>query len=676
MPRTKVLRNCALVILCLTLIACDCQGTWNSRTSDCNPTLSPLVRNAMHWNATFDKKGAPACLRVSWGEKEDDAVGIYVQLNRQGKLFAYQIENAQFNGDIRYQIPTHAQANTRSFTLFVFGSALASSNQQTHCEQVMAKTNYQCQRQEDGNCWFSMSFQPTSADSSLQASNIPKGCQIQFPLPSQNPPERRPEEPHSQEQRDSGESISSEEPPSSEEPSPEEKQAEQFSEEPIPEEPNPEPRPEQVVEKPPEIPQSSPTWLQRAGGQFSKGHDVVTDSQNNMYITGSVSGNGDFGHLTMNFKGSRGFVAKLDHTGKWIWLKQISGTANIFGYGICQDGQGNLIVTGGFANKATFDTQQIQSTGSWDIFVAKITPAGKWLWAVSAGGSKGDDGKSVAVDKQNNIYIAGRYSTKAFFGATTLIGGGGFYDGFVAKLDSTGRWLWAKSIGHTKIDEAKRITVDSKGQPIVVGTFQVLAQFGSISLQTPPTSSRGFVAQMDTNGKWLWAVEAGMSANGVTVNRKDEVLVTGNFGGSIKIGTMNFRAIGAADMFAAKLTNKGAWLWVVQAGGKLFDWGDAIKTDAQDNIGIMGRFSSTASFGTKQLISMGDTDIYIAKLSTKGQWIWVKRGGGPSTDNGMSLAFDAPGHIIGIGDFGGASDFGGKALTSKGSYDIFLWKVK
>lgn len=97
-----------------------------------------------------------------------------------------------------------------------------------------------------------------------------------------------------------------------------------------------------------------------------------------------------------------------------------------------------------FSGSSTFGTTTLTSSGDKDIFVAKIDHNGNWLWANQAGGISYDYGRGIAVDDNGNSYITGEFEESATFGTTTLTSSGS-YDIFVAKLDkSSGNWPWAK----------------------------------------------------------------------------------------------------------------------------------------------------------------------------------------------------------------------------------------
>ena len=81
------------------------------------------------------------------------------------------------------------------------------------------------------------------------------------------------------------------------------------------------------------------------------------------------------------------------------------------------------------------------------------SPVGAWSsddGAVAVFG--GDYGRSVAVDSSGNVYTAGYFNGTGDFDPgsgtanLTSTGGGGV---FVSKLDSSGNYVWANSLGGT-----------------------------------------------------------------------------------------------------------------------------------------------------------------------------------------------------------------------------------
>ena len=109
-------------------------------------------------------------------------------------------------------------------------------------------------------------------------------------------------------------------------------------------------------------------------------------------------------------------MGKLDSSGNWLWAKKAGGNNTDYGYGIAIDSSGNCYVTGYFQSTATFGSINLASNGGSDIFVAKLDSSGNWLWAQKAGGGSADQGYGISTDSSGNSYITGYFNGTATFG--------------------------------------------------------------------------------------------------------------------------------------------------------------------------------------------------------------------------------------------------------------------
>ena len=84
-----------------------------------------------------------------------------------------------------------------------------------------------------------------------------------------------------------------------------------------------------------------------------------------------------------------------------------------------------------------------------DLFVAKLdSSGGSWHWARSTGGTnQPDSANALAVSQQGSVFVAGHFRGTASFGTNSLVSTSGSQDVFVAKLDLDGNWLWARAAG-------------------------------------------------------------------------------------------------------------------------------------------------------------------------------------------------------------------------------------
>ena len=363
--------------------------------------------------------------------------------------------------------------------------------------------------------------------------------------------------------------------------------------------------------------------------------------------------------------------------GSTWWAVKAGGSSGDGGKGIAVDSNGNAYATGFFSFTATFGSTILTSSGDHDIFIAKLSSSGSWQWAVKAGGSglgSCECGYGIAVDSSGNAYATGNFYETATFGSTSLTSSGN-QDIFIAKLSSTGSWQWAVKAGGSQYDYGFGIAVDSSGNAYATGYFSETANFGSTSL----TSSGGsdiFIAKLSSSGSWQWAVKAdssdGTAGYGIAVDSSGNAYATGEFGGTAIFGSTNLVSSGQSDIFIAKLTSSGSWQWAVKAGGSSGDDdGNGIAVDSSGNAYVTGSFSGTATFGSTSLTGSGGNDIFFAKLNSSGSWQWVVKPEG--VEVGMDgIAADSYGNLYVTGFFRGTATFGSTSLTSSGNQDIFI----
>ena len=249
-------------------------------------------------------------------------------------------------------------------------------------------------------------------------------------------------------------------------------------------------------------------WAVHAG---SNNHDyataVCTDAAGNSYVTGQVYTQlgAWFGDIFLQTNGRQAFVAKLDPAGNWLWVvfpQRTSDSGEAYGWGIACDAAGNCHVTGVFSGTYAFGPTSLTTYGGNDVFVAKLDPAGNWLWASQAGTSISDNVNGICTDGAGNSWITGQFENTATFGAHTVTAVDD-KDAYFAKLDASGTWAWAKSLGGSFDDQGWRVSADAGGNSYVIGNLN-----STLNFAPTPTSLNGyFAAKMDPDGTWLWPPE-------------------------------------------------------------------------------------------------------------------------------------------------------------------------
>ena len=190
---------------------------------------------------------------------------------------------------------------------------------------------------------------------------------------------------------------------------------------------------------------------------------------------------------------------------------------------------------------------------------------------------------------------------------------------------------------------------------------------------------------------WEWVTSSGGSGMDrvwdIALDNLGNVLVTGEFVDTLQIGSMTVQGWGLNDIFAAKFDANGNPLWAKAFGGNDGDIGLSIDTDALGNCYITGYYGGTAHFEEQDLVTTGSWDIFVLKLDSDGNKVWVYSEGGASNDIGYGLSVMPDGRCFVTGWFGDTINFhDGSSLTSYGGSDILtfayaangdlLWKHK
>lgn len=334
-------------------------------------------------------------------------------------------------------------------------------------------------------------------------------------------------------------------------------------------------------------------WAVRVGR--ANGFGIAVDAGGNVFVTGGFTRTTAFGPFSLTStsvnspSAGNTFVAKLDPTGTFLWAVRAGGNSGSNGKGIVVDAAGNSYVCGSYT--ATFSTADFgpfrltNNNNAPNIFVAKLSPAGTFLWATGGGGTQGDDAYGIALDANGNSYItgyvSGSFGVVAQFGtaSVTVVGD---EDIVVAKVSPSGVFQWAASGGGATPDVGQRIAVDAQGIVHIVGFF--------------------------------------MSARPV-------------FGAAITLSHSNQ---GTFNAFVATLTPAGTWQWVVQGGGPGDDYGYDLAVDAAGNTYAAGSCSYRADFGGTILTTAGDQDVMVSKISPTGAYLWAMQAGGTGNDKATS----------------------------------------
>lgn len=97
------------------------------------------------------------------------------------------------------------------------------------------------------------------------------------------------------------------------------------------------------------------------------------------------------------------------------------------------------------------------------------------------------------------------------------------------------------------------------------------------------------------------------------------------------------------DFYLVKYSSDGVPLWTMYAGGFGIDFAKDAVLDQMGSVYITGQFRDTLNFnGQNAIVSTGSQDMFLCKISTDGDLIWVRQYGN-SVARGVSLDVDQNG---------------------------------
>jgi hypothetical protein len=153
----------------------------------------------------------------------------------------------------------------------------------------------------------------------------------------------------------------------------------------------------------------------------------------------------------------------------------------------------------------------------------------------------------------------------------------------------------------------------------------------------------------------------------MAVDNADNVYTTGAFSGAVDfdpgVGIDSLSAI-AGGIFISKLDGSGNFVWakIMDGTGTSGGWGTSLSLDEFGNVYALGGFNGTVDFdpgpGVDSVTAYGSSDMFISKLNSSGNLIWVvNTGSSLAYTQTYALALDAFDNIYSFGYFQGTVDF-------------------
>lgn len=283
-------------------------------------------------------------------------------------------------------------------------------------------------------------------------------------------------------------------------------------------------------------------------------YGITCDNSNNVIITGYTQSTTSIAGATaqQNTYGgtSDAFIAKFSNTGTLKWSTYYGGSLLDYGHDVASDQNNNIYLTGytrstnGIATTGAF---QAAWTALDDAFLVKFDSSGIRQWGTYYGGTALDRAHSVCTDNSNNVYITGSSASAtsiATTGSAQATVGGVSNDAFLAKFDQSGNRVWGTYYGGDAIDDGHFVTFDkTRNYVYLLGrttSATGIATSGAWKDSLEGTSD-AILVKFDTAGTLKWATYFGGEATeiglGVFCNPFSQVFIGGHTNSTANLAT-------------------------------------------------------------------------------------------------------------------------------------------
>jgi len=272
-------------------------------------------------------------------------------------------------------------------------------------------------------------------------------------------------------------------------------------------------------------------------------------------------------------------------------------------------------------------------------------------WGGVLNNSYNDNIYDIKTDKDNSLIICGQFSGTIDFdpgpGTANLVTSvANNWDIFLAKYDSVGNYVWAKSYGSLfQFEDGDRIAVDTAGNIFMTGMFGGSVDFDPDAVNTAIISASGnnrarFLVKYDPAGNFIAVRHIGNAVgglpssqdgqSGIACDADGNVYVSGFYGTSLTLAPGTTLSVqGLSDNYLAKYNAQLDLNWAFRIGSIFSEYTQGIFVYPSGQVIQLGSFNNTVDFdpgpGTFNMTQISSTqEGYFASYDSSGQFQFVK----------------------------------------------------
>jgi len=200
---------------------------------------------------------------------------------------------------------------------------------------------------------------------------------------------------------------------------------------------------------------------------------------------------------------------------------------------------------------------------------------------------------------------------------------------------------------------------DANGNIYIIAKSKERVTIGSTTFGKP-NEHYSFVAKLDKTGKIVWALKiegtlfdgSSFPSTHIITDKQSNVYIAGSFTNSLKVGNLkSIKSKGGVDLFLLKVNTKGSPNWIKQYGSKLDDYIYGLVSDSTGSMYIAGVAGKYTDFGGGNTITQVDflfLAAFIAKLNTSGSATWLHHYSGVGSFH--TLLYSSKGNLYTVGN--------------------------
>lgn len=435
-------------------------------------------------------------------------------------------------------------------------------------------------------------------------------------------------------------------------------------------------------------------WIHTFKGEgLERARAVAVGPDDGILLGGLLTSTVAFGDKQLPFAGAKdGYAVHLTSDGIVDWAMAFSGDdAEPAGQAVedvAIDGDGSMIVAGGFQGKVVLSPEGATLTGTAGYengFVAKYDAGGTYLWGVGFHSPDTVLVGGAALTKEGDVVVVGNFYAKLDFNDVTLqVPQAQNSNSFVAKLaKDTGQTLWVKQVSTTMTLGGQLpldVAVDPIGNIAVVGQYTGEIVYGGCTAAWVG-SYDAFVLQLTPDGDCISLKGFGGVSNenvqAVTAMPNGDVYAAGVFQESIVFEGMSYTNSAASDgVFLARFAVDGTLLSSTAVKDMGFVSGamvGLVPMPGNSGFVLASAFSASPDFGDGIPLPADNQDAFVLRLDANGNYVSHVVYGGAGDQRASAVAADSKGALIVAGDFSGPTNLGNGIVD--GNDDIFLLKI-